>query len=200
MKTEEKTSKKVLIGSLVLSIVIIIAIIISIYVFFNSPKKVKKETLDGGSISLTYSDDECGLAISNVTALSDVAGKKLDAANLYFDFSVAVKLEEAKQIDYEISIVPDNLSTIDNKIVKVYLEKQKSGTFKQVLKPTFIELAKEKSDLGSPKGSMVLYKETSSKSTNNNYRLRMWVSDSNQTPLTSLDNFKVKILVKGKAS
>ncbi len=200
MKSEEKVSKKVVVSVLILSILIIIAIALSIYIFLNAPKKVKKETLEGGNISLTYTDDECGLSISNVTAMSDAVGKKLDAANLYFDFSVSVKLEDAKKVDYEIALIPDKSSTIDNSVVKVYLEKQKSGAFKEVLKPTIIKLSKEKSSLDSPKGSMLLYKETSTKSTNNNYRLRMWVSDSSQLQLSELDNYKAKIVVKGKAS
>ena len=45
------------------------------------------------------------------------------------------------------------------------------------MEPTKFKPLTSKSDIGSEKGTMILYKETVNKTTTDNYRLRMWLSD-----------------------
>ena len=194
-----KVSKGVLWGIIVVSVLVIIGILLVAYFYFNSQKVVKKENVDGGNIYLTYTDDVCGLTISKVLLTSDAYGKSIDSADLYFDFSVSVNLEEAQNIKYEIALVTYKTTTVDNKYVKVYLEKLNSGSFTSVLEPTFISLESNKTELGSPKGSMVLYTDDKTKSSSDNYRLRLWVSDESEAQLTAEDVLSYKIVVNGKA-
>lgn len=197
---KNKCSKGVLIGTLLAMLLVIVGVCLAVYIYISSPKTVQEEKLDGGNIYLTYTDDVCGLTLTNLGLFSDDNGMALNIADLYFDFSVSVSLEDAQKISYEISLVPDKTSTVDDKYVKAYLEKQTSGTFTSVFEPDFITLENSKTALGSPKGSMVLHTEEKNKSTSDNYRLRLWVSDENQVQLTPQDIISYKVVVNGKAS
>lgn len=197
---KNKCSRRVLISSVLIILLVIIGIFSTMYIYTTAPKTIVTEKVEGGSINLNYNDDYCGLTFSNLGLFSDANGMNSNIADLYFDFTIVTELEEAQKISYEISIVPDKKSTIDDKYVKVYLEKQNSGTFTSILNPTFVDLSTKKSELGTPKGSMVLYSEEKTKSTTDNYRLRLWVSDENQISLTPEDILSYKVVVNGKAS
>ncbi len=197
---KSKCSKGVLISSIMVILLVVVGVFVTMYVYTTAPKTIVTEKVDGGSIYLTYNDDFCGLTVSNLGLLSDANGMSNNIADFYFDFTIATELEEAQKISYEISIVPDKNSTVDDKYVKAYLEKQSSGTFTSVLNPTFVTLSTKKSELGTPKGSMVLYSEEKTKSSTDNYRLRLWVSDENLVSLTEQDVISYKIVLNGKAS
>ena len=199
-KKKNKCSKGVLVSSILIILLAIIGAFSTMYIYTTAPKSIVSEKVEGGNIYLTYNDEFCGLTVTNLGLFSDANGMNTNIADLYFDFTVSTELEEAQKISYEISIVPDKNSTVDDKFVKVYLEKQNSGTFTSVLNPTFIDLSTKKSELGTPNGSMILYNEEKTKSTMDNYRLRLWVSDENQISLTPEDIISYKVVVNGKAS
>lgn len=199
-KKKNKCSKGVLLSSVLIILLAIIGAFSTMYIYTTAPKTIVSEKVEGGNIYLTYNDEFCGLTVTNLGLFSDANGMNTNMADLYFDFTVSTELEEAQKISYEISIVPDKNSTVDDKYVKVYLEKQNSGTFTSILNPTFIDLSTKKTVLGTPKGAMVLYKEEKTKSTMDNYRLRLWVSDENQISLTPEDIISYKVVVNGKAS
>lgn len=200
MVDKNKMSKGVIFGILGVSCLVIVILVLAIVLYFNAPKTVKKEKLEGGNIYLTYSDDICGLEVSGLTPVTDVEGKKLNQADMYFDFSVASELDEANEINYEIVVVPEKKTTIPNKNIKVYLEKQNSGTYVPVGEPQVISLSKSKTSLGSPKNSMVIHKETKKKSITDNYRLRVWISKESGATITPKDMVSLKVAVYGKAS
>ena len=108
-------------------------------------------------------------------------------------------MKDSKEIDYEISIKKDPTSTIADDKVRIYLEKQKSGTFTKVFEPNQYVPLTEKSDIGTPVGSMVLFKDVSKKDSSDNYRLKVWVSDTSGLDSTQLSNYTVSIDVYGKA-
>ena len=80
--------------------------------------------------------------------------------------------------------------------LKVYLEKEDSGTYNSLIKPQVFKPLKENSELGSPKGSMVLTKVINKKSKIDNYRLRSWLSDSS---ILSDDTYSLEIILKARA-
>ena len=200
MVDKNKMSKGVLFGILGVSCLVIIIVVLAAWLYFNAPKKVKKEKLEGGNIYLTYSDDICGLDISGFTALTDDEGKKINRADMYFDFSVASELDEANEILYEIVVTPEKKTTVPLKNIKVYLEKQSSGTYVPVGEPMVLSVSKEKTTLGSPANSMVLHKESKKKSITDNYRLRVWASKEGGATITDKDIISLKVSVNGKAS
>ena len=108
---------------------------------------------------------------------TDATGKILSKNNEYFDFNVISTISGSANITYEISAVKSSNSTLDNNDVKLYLEKNQLGKYVEVMEPTKFKPLTSKSDIGSEKGTMLLYKETVNKTTTDNYRLRMWLSD-----------------------
>ena len=177
--------------------ILITLIIIGFVVFSNRDEKVIEEEENGASIVLNYSSNISGLQIRNASKKDDNTAKLALNDGEYFDFSVDVLLDNAASVEYEISAVKDSVnSTIPNEDIKIYLEKEKSGSYTKVFGPDEFKPLKKKSDLGSKKGSMVLLNVKKTNSNSDNYRLRMWLSDKSK-----LDNgsYSVDIEVNGVA-
>ena len=195
-----KISIGLLIGIAVASLLVISAIILTVSLYYSAPKEVKEEVLEGGSINLTYSDDESSLNITSVTVADDINGMKINKADSYFDFSVVINLNEASQIDYELSVTPSKETTIPAKNIKVYLEKYNSGSYVSLVNPTTLKLNSKKSDLGSKIGSMPIYSNSTKKSLSENYRLRAWVDSTSNYTVNPTDKIVLDVEVHGKAS
>ena len=202
MEKEEKNKLPLgfKVGVIICSIIFVSIVSFAVYFYFTAPKEIKKEELDGGSINLTYSDDEQILTLSNLYGLTDEQGISLNSADLYFDFTIDVELDEASKIDYEISVIPQSNSTVPVNAIKVYLEKLTSGTYAATNMPVLLNVSKKKSDLGSRIGSMVIYGDTTQKSKKENYRLRAWVDGSAGYEIKPTDIISLKVEVCGKAS
>ena len=200
MEEKKGISKNVLFGIIGVSVLISIVVIVSFIIFYNSPKIVKNEKADAGYVSMTYTDDEAAFSILNASPITYSVGMSLSGADQYFDFTINTSILDDAIVEYEISLVKDSKSSnaLDSNI-KVYLEKQKSGTYVKEFGPKEFEGIKTNSDIGSPKGSMVIAKVSKQKDSTDNYRLRMWVSDKAVISDGSLQNYTVKVLVKGKA-
>jgi len=194
-------NKKVLGIVVAVSLIILIVLIVMVSLFLKSPKKEVIKKLDGGDISLTYTDDTNGLSISDLKPISDATGMKLDRADMFFDFSVSTDLMEANTMEYEISVKKDNnYSTVLDDNIRVYLEEQKGANYVNVFGPkTYNELEK-KSSLGTKKGYMPVYKVKKTKSDIDNYRLRVWLYDKATVPAGAKQNVTMKVYVNGKAS
>ena len=194
-------NKRAVYYSVTISLIIGIALILLVSVYFTSDKKVIYQKLEGGTVTLSYMDEFNGITIANASTTSDVIGMKLDGADQYFDFSVITKINEASKIDYEISVVKDiNKSTTIDDYVRVYLEKLVDGSYSSVFGPNTFEPITKDSSLGSKMGSMILYKERKTKSGTDNYRLRVWLSDSANIKKGSRQNITILVYVNGKAS
>lgn len=184
-------------------ILIIICLILAIFVGFlfvkfgNQKDIVIENEENGGNITLNYTNNITGLYLTKAVPTNDGVGTKLSDEGLYFDFAIDTKLDNATSIDYEISVIKDSKkSTIPDSDIRVYLEKENSGTYTKVFGPSPFKGIKEESKLGSQAGSMILNKITTKKSTVDNYRLRMWLSDS-----STLQNgdYAVEVVVNGHA-
>ncbi len=174
---EEKNGKLYFI-LLALLLVVLLAIGISAVAVTVTKKGDKVNTITTGNISLDYTEDTNGITITNVMPLTDAAGKKLSGTDQYFDFSVISTITGQANITYEISALKLAKSTLDDKDVKLYLEKKESGVYKEVMKPTTFSPLASKSDIGSEEGTMILYKDTVKSSQTDHYRLRMWLDEN----------------------
>ena len=157
---EEKNGKLYFI-LLALLLVVLLAIGISAVAVTVTKKGDKVNTITTGNISLDYTEDTNGITITNAMPLTDAAGKKLSGTDQYFDFSVISTITGQANITYEISALKLAKSTLDDKNVKLYLEKKESGTYK-----------------GSEEGTMILYKDTVKSRQTDHYRLRMWLDEN----------------------
>ena len=184
---------------LIVGIIFVMILVASIgfVAFSNREDEVIEKNSDWAKVYLNYSSDIPGLKLTNMAPTSNDVSMNELKEGYYFDFSVEVDMLKAKEYEYEISVVKDsNNSSIVDDDVRVYLEKEDSGSYVQVFEPNKYSPLKKKSDLGSPKGSMVLYTESCSKDCSNNYRLRIWLSDSSTVTIGS---YGVDVIVNGVA-
>lgn len=198
MESKKGISKKILFCSLIIILLVVGIVIGAFYIYNNQPIDVIEENLSGGDISLTYSDEENLFVIENAVPTSDIVGTKYDSAELFFDFTVKTELEDANSISYDVILVKDDISsTALNENIKVYLEKQNNGTYVKVIDPMVFKPNLNDVELGND--IMKVYTYTKNKSGNDNYRLRIWVSDTAVFDASDVQNFGVKVALRGTA-
>ncbi len=178
-------------------LVLVIFVGVIFFLFANREEEVIEKKLNGGNILLNYTNDITGLSISKATPVTDAIGMKNDKEGQYFDFSIDIEKNEAKTIDYEIAVIKnETASTISDDDIRIYLEKEDSGTYTKVFGPAPYEPLEKDTKLGSPDGSMVVIKDSTTKSLKENYRLRMWLSNKS---LLKNGNYSVEVVVNGHA-
>ena len=109
---------------------------VSAYLFYGEEKNVEYDEVSGGELSMTYTDDQNVFSITNGVMMSDIDGMAQDASDKFFDFSVNTDISNANNLEYSIILVKDeNISTSVNDNIKIYLEKQNSGSYSSVVEP-----------------------------------------------------------------
>lgn len=197
MEKNNEEVPKFLIFILCICITLVIIVAVGIAVFLNREEEVieKKET--GANIVLNYSTDTNGLKITKATPTTDAVGIKSSEEGEYFDFSVETTLDNAPSVEYEVAIIKDKAnSTISDEDIKIYLEKEKSGTYTKVFGPDKYTPTKKDSKYGSEAGSMILVDTKKTNSSVDNYRLRMWLSDKS---VMTEGNYSIEIVVNAIA-
>lgn len=183
-----KLTSRFWITTFLVCLVLVVAGIVGFVVFnHRSPDVIEKDE-DGGYVTLNYSSEVNALSLFNAKPTTDAVGMKNTE---YFDFSVDVNLEGAPKVEYEISLIKDEeASTIKDEDVRIYLEKEESGTYTKVFGPEEFTPSKNYTGVGSELGSMVLTNVKKIKSETDNYRLRIWMSDK---AIASTGNYSVEV-------
>ena len=198
MEVKKGVSKGVIICCIIIVLLVGSIVAGALYIYYGTPEEVYQETLDGGKISLSYSDDENLFFLENLIPTSDLVGTVYDSADLFFDFTVNVDIEEANNIEYEVLLVKEEiLSTSLNTNIKVYLEKQENGNYVSVAGPDVFTSNVEDSELAN--SVMSVYKTKKESNGNDNYRLRLWLGDTAIVSPNESQKFGVKVALKGKA-
>ena len=184
-----------------ISLILFVVLMTVVISFFKTPKEVKLEKLDGGSITLTYTDTFNGIQLLQAEPVSDTTGMKFDSADKFFDFSVNTSMEQANKINYEISIKKDSKeSTTLDENIRIYLEKENNSKYVSVFGPeTYTPLTK-KTNIGTKSGYMVIYSGEVMKNGTENYRLRVWLSDKAKYDKTAAQNITMNVSISAKAS
>ena len=201
-KEEEKDNggkTKLIIIISVISVLLLLLLVIMIVAFYNKPKEVITDKQVGGEVNITYTDKNSTLNVVNLAPVEDSAAIKDLTGDNYFEFSVETKVKGAKEVNYEISVTKNaDKSTINDSDIRIYLEKENSGSYAKVFGPSKFKGISKKSDLGTPKGSMVLAKVTNKKSVIENYRLKVWLANTS-SPGTVPQNYSLDINLVGDA-
>lgn len=199
-KQKEPISRRVLFLIFGVSFLFVLILILACFLYSSKDKLTIEEDANAGSVSMTYTDDTPSLSISGASPVSDEIGMTLNAADQYFDFTVTTDIKDSDAIDYEIALIKDVASSniLDNNI-RIYLEKENSGSYSSLFGPKKFSGLTKKSQLGSPKGAMVIAKDSKKKSSVDNYRLRIWLSDTAEITPGVAQNYVVKVAVYGKA-
>ncbi len=195
---DSKDSKRSFIILMSLIILILITFIVVGFILFSlREKEIVVEEENGANITLNYSSNNSGLTIENASKKEDKVAIQDLKDGEYFDFSVDVLLDNASKVEYEISIVKSTSnSTISDDDIKIYLEKEKDGTYTKVFGPDKYVALKKKSEFGSKKGSMPLLSVKKTNSNVDNYRLKIWLSDKASV---SSGTYSVDVEVNGIA-
>ena len=168
---------------------------VSSYLFYGEPKNIEYDEVSGGEISMTYTDDKNIFAITNGIKMSDADGMIQDASDKFFDFSINTDISN---LEYSIILVKDEeLSTALDENVKIYLEKEVSGSYSEVTGPIVFSPNMKDSEY---ENAMTIYKGTNKNNKTENFRLRMWISDTAEVTPEQIQNYSVKIMVDGKAN
>ena len=183
-------------------IILILAVIgVSYAAIFYSKTGEKVNRVTTGTITMSYSENTNGINLTDAIPMTDEVGKSLNDENQYFDFTVSATMGGNVIINYIITAVKDDGSTLPDSAVKVYLTNINSGNETQVLAPTKLSdlqvtsLNKE----GAPDGQFVLYNGNFNKTEARNYRLRMWVASDYVLPNIS-QTYNLRINVYGNVS
>lgn len=181
-------------------IVLLIFVLIGIVSFFNRKEKIVEKSVEGGGVVLKYYNKFAGLELVSLVPTADslmISNTDEDKDN-YFEFSVDSYLDEASSIDYELSVLKDAAkSSISNDDIRIYLEKEVSGSYEQVFAPSSYVPLKENSEFGSKAGSMVLTHVNKMKKSTDNYRLKVWLSDKS---IKSVGSFKLYLQINARAN
>lgn len=196
---KKDSSGKLFIIVIALLIFVFTFIGVSIATFTYTKEKDSVNTIGTGNVYLNYTEDNNGINITNAFPVSDDVGKTLTDENYYFDFTVEGKFSGDLVADYEVSAEKMANSTLSNDEVKLYLEKKIDDSYEEVMAPKNFTPLKESTDLGTMAGTMLLDKGRMTKSSEVNYRLRMWVADN-----AVLDQFEktfgITVSIKAKVN
>lgn len=198
MENKKGVSKGVIIGIIFIILFVVAVIVGAFYIHNNKPQIIEQETLDGGSVTLTYADEENLFVIENGAPTADLVGMAYDSADKYFDFTVKTVVDEADYIEYKIVLVKEeDFSTALDDNIKVYLEKEDSGTYTKVIEPLIFESNVQDKKLGD--NAMSIFKLKKDSSGNDNYRLRMWISEDASIAPEQIQSYGVKVKIMGEA-
>ena len=166
------------------------------YAAFNYARAGSKvNSLTTGTVTMTYNEGNNKISLTDAMPLKDCTGEKL--TNL-FDFSVNAEIVGDFNISYEVTAKKDSNSTLSDNDVRLYLEKSETkDNYKVVFGPNPYKAIGEPDEFGATKDEMILDTGTVTKTSNYNYKLRMWVSE-NYKPTGDTKYFSVKVNVYGK--
>ena len=203
------SSRQFVLSVIGISILIIIVVGVSYAVFSSTLIGTKENKISTGSISMSYIESTNGISLTNAMPIEDEEGKNLASLNEIFDFNVSVSVAGMSNIKYEVvaTKIDGLLENIDDKYVRLYLEKKASGEYTSTpitnIPQPFIPLEND-SELGSPTGSMILYNgqflndSSSLNKYSEDFRLRMWLSkDAIIDDITRI--FQIRIDIHSKA-
>lgn len=193
------SSKQILLSVLGVAILVVAVVGISFAAFSYSKAGENENTITTGTITMSYSEDTNGIKLENALPMTDEKGKTLTDENQYFDFTVTSTMSGTATINYAVTAVKTEDSTLPDDGVKVYLTKRSDNTSSMTETAVSTYPAKVsalgkvdttvKNNTGAvldeyllDQGSFTTSNESTAKTQSVYYRLRMWVaSDYSET-------------------
>ena len=199
---KDNNSNQVLLSVLGVAILVVAVVGVSFAAFTFSQTGEVVNRITTGTISMSYSEPENGITLTNAMPMNDATGMALENTNEYFDFSVSATINGSGSttINYAITAVTEPGSTLTDDYVKVYLTNMASDADTQILAPTVVSsLPTTSSDAsGAPDDQYILEDGTFTTNSTNEYRLRMWVAD-NYAVTGSSETYTLRVNVYGRA-
>ncbi len=200
-----KNQKKIIISSVLLLLLIMVTIGVTFAAFTYSKKGTVENTIETGTVTLTYTEGKTGILLNEAYPMSDEKGKVLTGEDNVFDFTVQANLSRTMSIGYEVTAVKipiTDMTPLEDDEVKLYLERaiDPDTNYSEVFAPSHYLPRDNQTEIGSPIGSMILDTGTFTESgtTIHNYRLRMWVDENTSIPSGESRKYGVRINVYAK--
>ena len=178
-----KNKKKQIIITLIAIISLIVITVGVTYAFFNYAKEgTTDNTIKTGSITFLYTEVSGvgkGISLTDAYPVADSIGKVQVGEGKVFDFKVTSNISMNSSIGYQVTARKKTGSTLDDSAVKVYLT-EVNGTEQELLLSKYSELSQTDRVDANKYTEKVLYESRVPANTanyENNFRLRMWVSD-----------------------
>ncbi len=183
------SSKQILLSVLGVAILVVAVVGISFAAFSFSQAGQKENTITTGTITMSYSEPQNGINLTDALPITDTAGKALKGDNNTFDFTVGATIAGDTSISYAITATKDTVSDIPDSGIKIYLTSVSGDTETAVFEPALVSTLKTTSSnaSGAPDGQYILKEDTYNATGTDSYRLRMWV-DQNYGSHTNGDN------------
>ena len=205
MKRSKKYDIKILILVMLIISLVLLVSGITFALYSNLLTGTTSNVINTGTLYFTYTEGDFvtnGIKIDNAFPISDDIGKSLIGDNKYFDFVVNGETTIG-DIDYEIVVLKEDSSTLQDKYVKIYLTDITSGTeipSDIVLNEEKVKTYEELQSSTKQSGKIVYLGKVKNNTFNyqRKFRLRMWMSDN----VTMEDDifgksFSVKVNVLG---
>ena len=206
---KDNNSKQVLLSVLGVAILVVAVVGVSFAAFTFSQTGNVENKITTGIISMTYTEPENGINLTNAMPMTDDSGKVLADDNEKFDFTVTATIQDGGAgtvINYALAATTTEGATLKDQYVKVYLTDQEDrpiGDYAtNAMTVGSLEDGTGASDAaGVPEGQKVLYRNTYNATTTSTYRLRMWVSEDYPIDTASgSETYTLRVNVYGKAN
>ena len=162
-----KQNKLLLIIFMISVILIITGVTYSLYEILFTGRK--EQVIDAGGIVFKYNETSDGLILDNNSILNDTDGKSQEK---YFDFEISLTSNKNTSINYIIAIDENDISTLTNDKVKVYLTNQDNIEIVSPISISQLEVDVNKNNYKK------LYNKQINQGEKHLYRLRTWIDDT----------------------
>ena len=162
-----KQNKLILIIFMISIILIITGVTYSLYEILFTGRK--EQVIDAGGIVFKYNETSDGLILDNNSILNDTDGKSQEK---YFDFEISLASNKNTSINYIIAIDENDVSTLTNDKVKVYLTNQDNIEIVSPISISQLEVDVNKNNYKK------LYNKQINQGEKHLYRLRTWIDDT----------------------
>ena len=169
----------IIVGFLLILVGSMIGITYAAFSYTKTGEKVN--TITSGQVVMIYTETDNVININNALPTTDATGMIQLKQGEYFDFNISSTIVGDININYEISakdVTDSSGRKIDGRYIKLYLTQLNGASEEPLMSPeTYHEETEANNYTGRPAGEMSLYKGSMNSSEDNDYRLRMWVSD-----------------------
>ncbi len=151
---------------------------------YSYEMKSGENSLGSGSLNFTYEEPDNALVITEATGIADSVGKISDD---YFALAVGSDTPNIGDIDYYVTIQPDETSTLEEEAVKIFLTSVNNPDdpiVKEVavIDPELVSNLKTYDLAPTEHTNLIVYNTTFKSSTENTanrhyYRLRVWIDE-----------------------
>ena len=162
-----KQNKLILIIFMISIILIITGVTYSLYEILFTGRK--EQVINAGGIVFKYNETSDGLILDNNSILNDTDGKSQEK---YFDFEISLASNKNTSINYIIAIDENDVSTLANDKVKVYLTNQDNIEIVSPISISQLEVDVNKNNYKK------LYNKQINQGEKHLYRLRTWIDDT----------------------